>query len=274
MGIRLSWPGVLCLAGTISPFAVFANSISSLGTCYAANAYGAVSPLTCLFVIPFLGIIFCVYLAFSIVFIFDRTRRFVWGGIAALLYGLPLYDLVPNQFFHLSSPCCPQTSLPDWLWFASESIPLVVGMVGGVWGFFSKSQSSSRNAAVAWFVPRLVIAAGLVSMTGFFSLLVASRVSDFFPLGLIFFSGPVLVMICGAALWVGRWKTRGLGLLIALGSVPSLVLSSVLLVVGVESYFPPYLPGLISFLASVLVLILGVRLAKPFLLSRKEVALE
>jgi len=226
-----------------------------------ASAYGAGSPVTVLFVIPFIVVAVLGFFALSLWFFLDRTHALVLGGILAVLYGLPLYGFVPNQFHQLSSPCCGQTPVSSWVLFAAESVPLAVGLAGGVWGFFATTTTVSGKKPVnGVVVPRLIIVAGALSMIGFFSVLGSLQSQPFLvPDAAIFLGGPVGVMVSGALLYTGRWRTRVLGILIVVGSVPSVVSSLFLVGNGVDWYFPNYAPGLISLLSSGLALILGLR---------------
>ena len=115
-----------------------------------ASAYGAGSPLTVIFVIPFIVIIVVGFFAMSLLFFVYRARAVVLGGILAVLYGLPLYGLVPNQFHQLSSPCCGPTPDSSWALFAAESVPLVVGLAGGVWGFLAKTSAMVGPEPGGW----------------------------------------------------------------------------------------------------------------------------
>src|SRR5713226_1791943 len=146
------------------------NYILSINALMDAAAYGAGSPLTVLFVIPFIVVAVLGFFALSLWFFLDRTHALVLGGILAVLYGLPLYGFVPNQFHQLSSPCCGPTPVSSWVLFVAESVPLAVGLVGGVWGFVATTRAvSGQNPVNGVFVPRLIIAAGALSMIGFFS---------------------------------------------------------------------------------------------------------
>ena len=264
MGIRIFWPGVLGLVGTISPIVYLANFLLSIDAMMADASYGAGSPLTVIFVIPFIVIIVIGFFAMSLWFLLDRAHALVLGGTLAVLYGLPLYGLVPNQFHQLSSPCCGQTPDSSWVLFAAESVPLAVGLAGGVWGFLAKtSVVSSQNRVSGGFVPRLIIAAGALSTIGFFSVAGSLQSQPFLILdAAIFLGGPVGVMVSGALLYTGRWRRRVLGILIIVGSLPSVVSSVFLVGNGVQWYFPSYAPGLISLLASGVGLILGLRTAR------------
>jgi hypothetical protein len=225
-----------------------------------ASAYGAGSPVTVVFDIPFIVLGVLVFLFLSLKFYFARANAWIWGGILAVLYGLPLYGLVPNVFNQLSSPCCGPTLVSSWVLFAAEAVPLAVGLVGGLWGFFEKSSGGSGQKPGDQFVPRLTIAAGALSTVGFFSL--ANELqgqSQLIPEASIFILGPVAVIVSGAVLYNRRWRPRILGILIIVGSLPSVLLSVILIGTGVQWYFPNYAPGLISFLASGLTLMLGLR---------------
>jgi hypothetical protein len=261
LGREVFWPGVLGLLGTISPIVYLVNYLLSINALMDASAYGAGSPLTVIFVIPFIVIIVVGFFAMSLWFFLDRTHALVLGGILAVLYGLPLYGLVPNQFHQLSSACCGQTPDSSWALFAAESVPLAVGLAGGVWGFLAKSSVvSSQNRVSGGIVPRLIIAAGALSMIGFFSVVGSLQSQPFLLLdAAIFLGGPVGVMVSGALLYTGRWRTKVLGILIVIGSLPSLVSSVFLIGNGVDWYFPNYAPGLMSLLSSGFALILGLR---------------
>jgi hypothetical protein len=230
-----------------------------------ASAYGAGSPVTVLFVIPFIVVAVIGFFAMSLWFYLDRAHVLVLGGILAVLYGLPLYGLVPNQFYQLSSPCCPNpTPASSWALFVAEAVPLVVGLAGGVWGFLGKTRAvSGRNPVSGGFVPRLIIVAGALSMIGFFSVIGSLQSQPFLiPDAAIFLGGPVGVMVSGALLYTGRWRTKVLGILIVAGSLPSLVSSVFVIGNGVSWYFPNYAPGVISFLGAALTLILGLRVLR------------
>jgi hypothetical protein len=260
LGREVFWPGVLGLLGTISPFVYLVNYLLSIQALMDASSYGAGSPLTVIFVIPFIVIGVVGFFAMSLLFFLYRARALVLGGILAVLYGLPLYGLVPNQFHQLSSPCCGPTPASSWILFGAESVPLVVGLVGGVWGFLATTRVSGQNSVSGGFVPRLIIAAGALSTIGFFSVVGSLQSQPFLMLdAAIFLGGPVGVIVSGALLYTGRWRTRVLGILIIVGSLPSVVSSLFLVGNGVDWYFPNYAPGLISLLASGLALILGVR---------------
>ncbi len=229
-----------------------------------ASAYGAGSPVTVLFVIPFIVVAVIGFFALSLWFYLDRAHVLVLGGILAVLYGLPLYGLVPNQFYQLSS-CCPNpTPASSWALFVAEAVPLVVGLAGGVWGFLGKtSAGSGRNPMSGGFVSRLIIVAGALSMIGFFSVVGSLQSQPFLiPDAAIFLGGPVAVMVSGALLYAGRWRTRVLGILIVAGSLPSLVSSVFVIGNGVSWYFPNYAPGVISFLGAALTLILGLQVLR------------
>jgi hypothetical protein len=97
-------------------------------------------------------------------------------------------------------------------------------------------------------------------MIGFFSVVGSLQSQPFLiPDAAIFLGGPIGVMVSGALLYTGRWRTRVLGMLVVIGSVPSLVSSVFVIGNGVDWYFPNYAPGVISLLASGLALILGLR---------------
>jgi len=261
LGREVFWPGVLGLLGTISPFVYLVNYLLSINALMDAAAYGAGSPLTVIFVIPFIAIIVIGFFALSLWFLLDRAHALVLGGILAVLYGLPLYGLVPNQFHQLSSTCCGPTPDSSWVLFAAESVPLAIGLAGGIWGFFAATRAvSSQNRVSGRFIPRLIIAAGALSTIGFFSVVGSLQSQPFLILdAAIFLGGPVGVMVSGALLYTGRWRTRVLGILIVVGSLPSVVSSLFLVGNGVQWYFPSYAPGLISLLASGVGLILGLR---------------
>ena len=261
LGREVFWPGVLGLVGTISPIVYLVNYLLSIQALMDASAYGAGSPLTVIFVIPFIVIIVVGFFAVSLLFFVYRARAVVLGGILAVLYGLPLYGLVPNQFHQLSSPCCGPTPDSSWALFAAESVPLVVGLAGGVWGFLAKTSAmSGQNPVVGVVVPRLIIPAGALSTIGFFSVVGSLQSQPFLILdAAIFLGSPVGVMISGALLYTGRWRTKMLGIIIIVGSLPSLVSSVLLIGNGVQWYVPSYAPGLISFLASGVSLVLGLR---------------
>ena len=261
LGREVFWPGVLGLVGTISPIVYLVNFLLSIDAMMADASYGAGSPLTVIFVIPFIVIIVIGFFAMSLWFLLDRAHALVLGGTLAVLYGLPLYGLVPNQFHQLSSPCCGQTPDSSWVLFAAESVPLAVGLAGGVWGFLAKtSVVSSQNRVSGGFVPRLIIAAGALSTIGFFSVVGSLQSQPFLIVdAAIFLGGPVGVMVSGALLYTGRWRTKMLGIIIIVGSLPSLVSSVLLIGNGVQWYVPSYAPGLISFLASGVSLVLGLR---------------
>jgi len=261
LGREVFLPGVLGLVGTISPIVYLVNYLLSIQALMDASAYGAGSPLTVIFVIPFIVIIVVGFFAMSLWFLLDRAHALVLGGILAVLYGLPLYGLVPGQFHQLSSPCCGPTPDSSWVLFAAESVPLAIGLAGGVWGFFATTRVvSGRNPVNGVVVPRLIIAAEALSTIGFFSVVGSLQSQPFLILdAAIFLGGPVGVMVSGALLYAGRWRTRVLGILIIVGSLPSVVSSVFLVGNGVQWYFPSYAPGLISLLASGLTLILGLR---------------
>jgi hypothetical protein len=168
---------------------------------------------------------------------------------------------MPNQFHQLSSPCCGPTPVSSWVLFVAESVPLAVGLVGGVWGFFATTRAvSGQNPVNGVFVPRLITIAGALSMIGFFSVVGSLQSQPFLILDRSHLPrGPYRVMVSGALLYTGRWRTRVLGILVVIGSVPSLVSSVFLIGNGVDWYFPNYAPGVISLLASGLALILGLR---------------
>ncbi len=264
MGIRIFWPGVLGLLGTISPIVYLVYYLLSINALMDASAYGAGSPLTVIFVIPFIVIIVVGFFAMSLWFLLDRAHALVLGGILAVLYWLPLYGLVPDQFHQLSSARCGQTPDSSWALFAAESVPLAVGLAGGVWGFFATTRAmSGQNPVNGVFAPRLIIAAGALSTIGFFSVVGSLQSQPFLLLdAAIFLGGPVGVMVSGALLYTGRWRTKVLGILIVVGSLPSVVSSLFLVGNGVQWYFPSYAPGLISLLASGVALILGLRTAR------------
>jgi hypothetical protein len=266
LGREVFWPGVLGLVGTISPIVYLVNYLISINALMDAASYGAGSPLTVIFVIPFIVIIVVGFFVLSMWFFLDRAHALVLGGTLAVLYGLPLYGLVPNQFYQLSSPCCGPTPDSSWILFAAEAVPLVVGLAGGLWGFFAKTIAvSGQNPVNGVFVPRLIIAAGVLSTIGFFSVAGELQSQPFLFLILdaaIFVGGPVAVIVSGAILYTGRWRTRVLGILIVVGSLPSLVSSVFLTGNGVDWYFPNYVPGLISLLGSALALILGLRILR------------
>jgi hypothetical protein len=69
-------------------------------------------------------------------------------------------------------------------------------------------------------------------------------------------------MVSGALLYLSRWRTRVLGILIVVGSLPSLLSSVFVIGNGVAWYFPNYAPGVISFLGAALALILGLRVLR------------
>jgi uncharacterized membrane protein YhaH (DUF805 family) len=261
LGREIFWPGVLGLLGTISPIVYLVNYLLSINALMDASSYGAGSPLTVIFVIPFIVIIVVGFFAMSLLFFVYRARAVVLGGILAVLYGLPLYGLVPNQFHQLSSACCGQTPDSSWALSAAESVPLAVGLAGGVWGFFATTRAmSGQNPVNGTVVPRLIIAMGALSMIGFFSVVGSFQSQPFLLLdAAIFLGGPVGVMVSGALLYTGRWRTKALGILIVVGSLPSVMSSLFLVGNGVQWYFPSYAPGLISLLASGLALILGLR---------------
>jgi hypothetical protein len=258
------WPGVLGLLGTISPIVYLVNYLLSINALMDASAYGAGSPLTVIFVIPFIVIIVVGFFAMSLWFFWDRAHALVLGGILAALYGLPLYGLVPDKFHQLSSPCCGPTPVSSWVLFAAESVPLAVGLAGGVWGFFAGTRAvSGQNSVNGVVVPRLIIAAGALSMIGFFSVVGSLQSQPFLLLhAAIFLGGPVGVMVSGALLHAGRWRPRVLGILIVAGSLPSLISSVFVIGNGVSWYFPNYAPGVISFLGAALTLILGLRVLR------------
>ena len=265
LGREVFWPGVLGLVGTISPFVYLVNYLLSIQALMDASAYGAGSPVRVLFVIPFIVVAVIGFFALSLRFFLDRAHGLVLGGILAVLYGLPLYGLVPNQFYQLSSPCCPNpTPASSWILFAAEAVPIAVGLAGGVWGFLAKNSAvSSQNLVSGGFVPRLIILTGPLSMIAFLTSVGSLQSQPFLiPEVAIFVGGPVVVMVSGALLYAGRWRPRVLGILIVAGSVPSLVSSVFVIGNGVSWYFPNYAPGLISFLGAALALILGLRVLR------------
>jgi len=265
LGGRIFWPGVLGLVGTISPIVYLVNYLLSIDALMADSSYGAGSPLTVLFVIPFIALIVIVFLALSLAFFMDRAHALILGGILGVLYGLPLYGLVPTQFQQLSSTCCGPTPVSSWALFALEAVPLAVGTAGGVWGFFATTRAvSGQNPVNGVFVPRLIIAAGALSMIGFFSVVGSLQSQPFLiPDAAIFLGGPIGVMVSGALLYTARWRPRVLAILIVVGSLPSVVSSLFLVGNGVDWYFPNYAPGVISLLASGLALILGLWVMGP-----------
>jgi hypothetical protein len=100
-------------------------------------------------------------------------------------------------------------------------------------------------------------------MIGFFSVIGSLQSQPFLiPDAAIFLGGPVGVMVSGALLYTGRWRTKVLGILIVAGSLPSLVSSVFVIGNGVSWYFPNYAPGVISFLGAALTLILGLRVLR------------
>jgi hypothetical protein len=265
LGREIFWQGVLGLVGTISPFVYLANYLLSIQALMDANSYGAGSPLTVIFVIPFIVVAVIGFFALALWFFLDRAHTLVLGGTLAVLYGLPLYGLVPNQFYQLSSPCCPNpTPLSTWALFVAEAVPLAVGLAGGVWGFLGKTSAvSGRNPMSGGFVSRSIVAAGPLSMIAFLTSVGSLQSQPFLiPEVAIFVGGPVVVMVSGALLYLSRWRTRVLGILIVVGSLPSLLSSVFVIGNGVAWYFPNYAPGVISFLGAALALILGLRVLR------------
>jgi hypothetical protein len=128
------WPGLLAIMGTISPIAFLVNTVLSED----ASLIGAGSPLTILLVVPILGITIAILLGFSIVFLVDRAHALIWGGLVAVLYGLPFCVFTPILLSALFQPCCSPTTISDWFWFAAETIPLAIGVLGGVWGLLTE----------------------------------------------------------------------------------------------------------------------------------------
>ena len=249
------WPGLLAIAGIVAPAVVLLNFIANIGPQMDAASFGAASPLTVLLFIPFLVFVLLFYTIFSVLLLVQRSMMMVWGGIVALLYGIPLYWIVPNS----TSWCCVTTSTPDPLVFGLETVPSILGMAGGIGGFFFGNMS--RTPGVPWLVPRLLITAAPLMLVAFLSS-IADYGSQYLGIDiLIGLSGPLIVATSGIALVRGTWRPRRVGLLVSLGSVLPLITSLFVIANGVSWYTPPYLPGLISLLASALAIALGIQIA-------------
>ena len=149
----------------------------------------------------------------------------------------------------------------SWALFGAEALPLAAGLAGGVWGFLSKTSAvRDQNPVSGEFVRRVIIVAGALSTIGFLTSVGSYQSQPLLvPVAAIFIGGPVGVMVSSALLYTGRRRRRELGILIVVGSIPSLVSSVLLIEDGVAWYFPNYAPGVISFLGSALALILGLR---------------
>lgn len=81
-----------------------------------------------------LGGIGLLVLAFAILLIVDEAHHAIWGLILAVLYGLAGYFLVPDLLLSLSS-----FNRLDPLWEVAGVIGLILGLAGGIWGFFWKT---------------------------------------------------------------------------------------------------------------------------------------
>ena len=72
-------------------------------------------------------------LAFAITLFLDEPHYTIWGSAIAVLYGLASYFLVPDLLLSLSS-----FNKLDPLWEGAGLIGLILGLTGGIWGFFWK----------------------------------------------------------------------------------------------------------------------------------------
>ena len=260
---RIFWPGLLALVGTASPIAYLVNFVVTLDTC-AAGAEKVGGGAFCLFILPFIMLTVGAYVASSIIFFF--RRGLVWAVTVSITSGLLFFSFAPNQYHRLASACCPATSTSDWILFVIEAIPPAIGVAGGIWGFFSKDSLSSHSTQFRWFVPRLVMASVPLGLIGVFSAF-NGQLSSGFPTSLISIAGPVLVFVCAVLLQKGLWKVRPLGSLVVLGSILPLLISSVIATNGVDWYYPPYAPGMISVMAWSLTIVVGIRMmiGKPII---------
>lgn len=241
MRVRTFGPGLLAVIGTITPIVIVVNFVTSINAHLAANGEAAANPGfgAVLFFVIF-GVLVTIFLAFLLTVLFERVPALIWGGILAGLYGSAMFFLVPGQLSELLSPCCGNPSpspLVDWFWFMAETIPLALGLVGGVLGVFSKDQMVGRNTRVPWFVPRLVLVAGFLSLIGPVSLFGDSFFAGWSFFGLVEVTGPLLVVVCGIALYVGKGGTELLGGLVIAGSAVSLAVSLMGLILAWYLYY-------------------------------------
>ena len=77
-----------------------------------------------------LGWIGLLAVALAILLLIDEARHTIWGSLLAILYGFASYFLGPDLLFSLSS-----FNTLNPLWEVACVIGLILGLVGGVWGF-------------------------------------------------------------------------------------------------------------------------------------------
>ncbi len=201
---------------------------------------------------PGVLIIVGLLVAFSIMFFFHQARALPWGAVVAIMDGSLFFGFVPNLALRLCNPSCSSTPIATWSLFILESIPLLIGSVGGIWGFFS-ARIETSHPKVLWFLPRLMmgmVPLGLIGVMSTFN----GQLSEF---GLIWLLGPLLVIYCAVQLELGRGSLRRSGTFVVVGSLPSLALSLIVAGEGVEWYTPREAPGVVGTIAWLVTIILG-----------------
>lgn len=159
---RIVWPGILSLIGAYSPFfigAVFLQYLNAggLGPVIATSFGGvALSAGAVLF-------------AFSFLLLFDIDRHRIWGLLLAASYAIALIPLYYTSIA-LTNPTW-GLSIQFAAWAAA--IAPIIGLVGGVWGFFWKPASVvtpetilAKPGQPPWSPSDKPILPGLLSMAG------------------------------------------------------------------------------------------------------------
>ena len=130
MKVRLVWPGLLAIIGTSTFFGLiwfFLTLPFNLGE-GVGPGYGPIIPAL------ILGWIGLLALTFGILLMMDEANHTIWGSLLAVLYSFASYFLIPDLLFSLSS-----FNTLNPLWEVAGVLGLILGLVGGIWGFFWKT---------------------------------------------------------------------------------------------------------------------------------------
>lgn len=202
--VRVFRPGLLSIVGTTAPF--------GLALAFLTASYNSCSSIGCLFGIV-LGLAFgfagMVLLGFSIALLLDFAHHRIWGAIVALLYGLGIYSPLFLILLGLAFSSDAVRSILAW----SGVTAWALGLVGGLWGFFSGTSWTS-----------LGVGKGLVGSTGriFFGGLI-SFVSVASLAVSIFLLAPLVLLLGPLFLRVGSKRSRTVAVVLLGGSLATVL---------------------------------------------------